>query len=96
MPEIKYSERLQRQLNNALLLCVSKRHQFMTPEHLLYTFLDDADFSFVLDMYCYVPTLQDQIDERLQEMEQVPANIDYDPQTSSQTCQILEEGPENA
>ena len=91
MPEIKYSERLQRQLNNALLLCVSKRHQFMTPEHLLYTFLDDADFSFVLDMYCYVPTLQDQIDERLQEMEQVPANIDYDPQTSSQTCQILEE-----
>jgi len=91
MPEIKYSERLQRQLNDALLLCVSKRHEFLTPEHLLYTFLDDSDFAFVLDMYCYVPSLHDQIDEMLQRMEQVPDSIDYDPQTSSQTNQILKE-----
>ena len=89
MPDIQQSERTQQLISAALQECQSQRHEFVTPEHLLFVLFDDATFYSTLSGYCDADNLCAQVDDRLQKMEHVPEDAEYRPQTSAQLNQLL-------
>ena len=49
MAEIKQTERASKILNLALQCCIDYRHEFIMPEHLLLTLLDESNFHAALN-----------------------------------------------
>ena len=90
MPDIQQSERSQQLINDALQECTSQRHEFMTPEHLLFELFNDATFYSTLSSYCDADALCAQVDDKLNEMEHVPEGQEYRPQTSVLMNKLLE------
>ena len=78
-------------MSGALEACLTRRHEFVTPEHLLLALLDDAIFYSTLSTYCDVDNLCAKLDDKLSQMEQVPEHIDYeDPELSLLMTQLWE------
>ena len=90
MPDIQQSERLQQLMTAAMEHCTSNRHEFMTPEHLLFALFDDATFYSTLSTYCDADELCVKVADWLNDMEHVPQTIDYQPQMSMLMTLLLE------
>ena len=88
---IEQTERLKTILNASLRLCTSQRHEFITPEHVLATLLDDQLFTTCLTEYCNIHDLEEQLNTHLQQTESVPDNAQYQPQPSAQFTEMIEE-----
>ncbi len=90
MPEIKYTPRAGQVINEAVKCCQGYRHEFVTPEHLLYSLTDDGSFSAELSTYASIRDLSDQLEKHLQEQPSIPREDDYQPDLSVQLAQIIE------
>ena len=53
MAEIKQTERAARVLSDAMACCREYRHEFIMPEHLLLTLIDDSNFCFPIGRFSY-------------------------------------------
>ena len=89
MAELKQTERAKRLLNEALECCVSYRHEFITPEHLLLVLLTDDVFYRALNDFADPTELSEQIELQLEEQETIPEDMDYQPEVSSQMSDVI-------
>ena len=85
----KYTARLKKILDEASGLCVSHRHAYVTPEHLLHALLRDHLFYAVLSDYCDTAPLFMQVNDFVNDMEHVPDEMAYHPVTSIQFDQLM-------
>ncbi len=90
MPEIKQTKRVARMLSDTMKCCKEYRHEFIMPEHLLLVMMDDNEFYSTLNSYYSANLFQERVEEKLEEVETVPTNIDYEPEASTQTGQLIE------
>jgi len=93
MPEIQdfnKSERLVRLFFRAQDCCLNYRHEFITPEHLLYVLLDEQTFYEALCQFADYERLHQELKKKLDEMESVPDNVDYDCCFSELLGQVVE------
>ncbi|WP_051652074.1 ATP-dependent Clp protease ATP-binding subunit ClpA [Prevotella sp. P6B1] len=90
MAEIQQSPRAIKLLHNSLKCCKGYRHEFLMPEHLLMVLLDDYEFNQTFDTYYSADLFQDRLEDRLEKIEMVPEECDYEPETSVQMGQLLE------
>lgn len=90
MAEIQQSPRAIKLLHNSLKCCKGYRHEFLMPEHLLMVLLDDYEFNQTFDTYYSADLFLDRLEDRLEKIEMVPEECDYEPETSVQMGQLLE------
>ncbi len=90
MAEIKQTKRVARMLSDTMKCCKEYRHEFIMPEHLLLVMMDDNEFYSTLNSYYSANLFQERVEEKLEEVETVPTNIDYEPEASTQTGQLIE------
>ena len=89
MPTPQYTERAANAINLAVKYSTDSRHEFITPEHLLYALLDDFDFQAVLYQFGSVDHLIPRVKECISQMEKVPEDQNYHPEPSVQLNQLL-------
>ncbi|MBE6272032.1 MAG: ATP-dependent Clp protease ATP-binding subunit ClpA [Prevotella ruminicola] len=77
-------------LSDTMKCCKGYRHEFVMPEHLLMVMMDDNEFYNTMDTYYSADLFQDRIAEKLEDIELVPENIDYEPEASVQLGQLLD------
>ncbi len=77
-------------LSDTMKCCKEYRHEFIMPEHLLLVMMDDKEFYNTLDSYYSANLFQERIEDKLDEVETVPENIDYEPEASTQMGQLIE------
>ncbi|MBR6194671.1 MAG: ATP-dependent Clp protease ATP-binding subunit ClpA [Prevotella sp.] len=90
MAEIKQTERASKILNKSLQCCLDWRHEFIMPEHLLMTLLDDDNFHAALNIFYSPETLADRLEKQLETIETIPEDRKYVPETSVQMSKLLE------
>ena len=90
MAEIKQTERASKILNKSLQCCLEWRHEFIMPEHLLMTLLDDDNFHAALNIFYSPETLADRLEKQLATIETIPEDRKYVPETSVQMSRLLE------
>ena len=90
MAEIRQSKRAAQILSEAYRHAKDNRHEFVTPEHLLFELTQEFNFTHALNKFCQSLTLQKQVAERLREFERVPDSVECEPESSAQLGQILE------
>ena len=90
MAEIKQTERASKVLNKSLQCCLEWRHEFIMPEHLLMTLLDDDNFHAALNIFYSPETLADRLEKQLATIETIPEDRKYVPETSVQMSRLLE------
>ena len=90
MAEIKQTERASKILNKSLQCCLDWRHEFIMPEHLLMTLLDDDNFHAALNIFYSPETLADHLEKQLATIETIPEDRKYVPETSAQMSRLLE------
>ena len=90
MAEIKQTERASRILNKALEYCMEWRHEFIMPEHLLMTLLDDDNFHAALNIFYAPEVLAERLTKQLETIETIPDDREYIPETSAQMSKLLE------
>ena len=89
MAEIKLTERLNELLQDSIELCKERRYEFITPEVVLYELLSEDVFVSVIDFYCDITALMDEVENRLVETGFVPYNLEYQLMPSEQYTQML-------
>ena len=89
MAEIKLTERLNDLLQDSIELCKERRYEFITPEVVLYELLSEDVFVSVIDFYCDITALMDEVENRLVETGFVPYNLEYQLMPSEQYTQML-------
>ena len=77
-------------LRSALDCCKEYRHEFVMPEHLLLALTDEENFSRALSDYAHLLPFAEEIEEKLEAIEEVPEDRDYDPGASTQMQQVIE------
>lgn len=90
MPEINQTERASRVLHKALDCCLSYRHEFVMPEHLLHALLEEDSFHNALSDYCDPQILQQHVEEQLSHIESIPTDMEQEPEISVQMGYIIE------
>ena len=90
MAEIKQTERASKILNKSLQCCLDWRHEFIMPEHLLMTLLDDDNFHAALNIFYSPEALADRLEKQLATIETIPEDRKYVPETSVQMSRLLE------
>ena len=90
MAEIKQTKRAAEVLHNAMEYCKDDRHEFVLPEHLLLAMMDDKTFVNVLNIFCESEAFLERLNDKLDELENVPEECDYDPEASVQLGQVIE------
>ena len=90
MPKIPNTEFTDQVFQDTMKKCVDLRHQFVTPEHLLYGLLEQDRFAAALDYYADLTIVVPDLNEYLSKMEKVPKDMAYQPETSQQFAQLLE------
>ena len=90
MAEIHQTPRAAKMLSDTMKCCKGYRHEFVMPEHLLMVMMDDNEFYNTMDTYYSADLFQDKIAEKLEDIELVPENIDYEPEASVQLGQLLD------
>jgi len=82
---MQYSKEVVKALTAAMNLAGERRHEFVTPEHLLLVLCQDKNFRSALrDSGCEVETFQNEMADYVDDMETVPDDMEYDLATSSQ------------
>lgn len=89
MADIRLTERLNDLLQECITLCKERRYEFVTPEAVLYELLSEDVFCSVIDFYCDIATLIDEVENRLVETGFVPYNIEYQLMPSEQYNQLM-------
>lgn len=88
--EIIQSQPVQQAFEDTLKICCALRHEFIMPEHLLMALLRQEAFTQALaDSGISPEDTLDDIREYLAGTEQVPDGIEYTPEASSQTNELL-------
>ena len=90
MAEIKQPERAGRVIKSALGYCKTLRNEFVMPEHLLLALVEDSNFNSALAAYCSPLTFANKIEDFLDDIEVVPQDIEYHPELSIQTGQVID------
>ncbi len=90
MAEIEQTERVGRVIKSALGYCKTLRNEFVMPEHLLLALVEDSNFNSALAAYCSPLTFANKIEEFLDDIEVVPQDIEYHPELSIQTGQVID------
>ena len=89
MPHPDFTDRAAKVINQATRYCTDHRHEFVTPEHLLYFLTQEESFNELL--YPLADDIGDALLPFLQEMESVPAELDYVPDLSEQMKELMSE-----
>lgn len=89
MADIRLTERLNDLLQECITLCKERRYEFVTPEAVLYELLSEDVFCSVIDFYCDITELMDEVENRLVETGFVPYNIEYQLMPSEQYNQLM-------
>ncbi|MDY3252114.1 MAG: AAA family ATPase [Prevotella sp.] len=90
MAEIEQTERVERVIKSALGYCKTLRNEFVLPEHLLLALVEDSNFNSALAAYCSPLTFANKIEDFLDNIEVVPQDIEYHPELSIQTGQVID------
>ena len=90
MAEIAQTERAGRVIKSALGYCKTLRNEFVMPEHLLLALVEDSNFNSALAAYCSPLTFANKIEDFLDDIEVVPQDIEYHPELSIQTGQVID------
>ncbi|MBR1688726.1 MAG: AAA family ATPase [Prevotella sp.] len=91
MPTIQQSQRATRLLNKALHCCIAYRHEFVSPEHMLWALLDDERFCTLLSEFGDEEHVRDRLLLLLEETESIPADIgEYQPELSTKMQELLQ------
>ena len=91
MPNIKQSKKAVRVISAAIQNTYDYRHEFVTPEQLLYALMvEDEDFYHILNIFYDASTFIMDIESHLVGIECVPDEIDYNPEFSIQMNQLIE------
>ena len=90
MAEIEQTERVERVIKSALGYCKTLRNEFVMPEHLLLALVEDSNFNSALAAYCSPLTFANKIEKFLDDIEVVPQDIEYTPELSIQTGQVID------
>ena len=72
MPEIKNTSSVQKLLSHAQTQALCRGHEFVMPEHLLYSLLDNSTFTFVISEFGSVETLTEELENYFKSVEKVP------------------------
>ena len=89
MPHPDFTDRAAKVINQATKYCTDHRHEFVAPEHLLYFLTQEESFNELL--YPLADDIGDALLPFLQEMESVPAELDYVPDLSEQMKELMSE-----
>lgn len=90
MGRMNYSKSVRKALNCAMKECETLRHEFVTPEHLLYALTEQQMFSdAIFDVGCDFSLLFDELVEYLCSMESVPDNVEYQIVSSEQLDEMM-------
>lgn len=89
MADIKLTERLNDLLQECIELCKERRYEFVTPEAVLYEQLSEDVFCSVIDFYCDITELMDEVENRLVETGFVPYDQEYQLMPSEQYTQLM-------
>ena len=90
MAEIEQTERVEHVIKSALGYCKTLRNEFVMPEHLLLALVEDSNFNSALAAYCSPLTFANKIEDFLDDIEVVPQDIEYHPELSIQTGQVID------
>ena len=90
MAEIQQTERASKILNKSLQCCLEWRHEFIMPEHLLMTLLDDDNFHAALNIFYAPEVVAERLTKQLETLETMPKDREYIPETSAQMSRLLE------
>ena len=91
MEDIKLTERLNDLFAECVDLCKERRYEFITPEVVLHALLGEDVFCSVIDFYCDITALEDELEEKLAEMDRVPEEVDYQLMPSDLYTQLMGE-----
>ena len=89
MEDIKLTERLNDLFAACVDTCKQRRYEFITPEVVLQGLLGEDVFCSVIDFYCDITALEDELEEKLAEQERVPNDIDYQLMPSDLYTQLM-------
>ena len=95
MSKIPYTKFADQVLQDTMNKCLDMRHQFVTPEHLLYGLLEQDRFAAAIDYYADLISLVPALNDYLDKMEKVPSDMLYQPETSMQFSQLLDAAYKN-
>ena len=89
MAEIKHTERADKVMNDMIACCRKFRHQFVMPEHLLLTLMKEFNFNKAFSIFFYPEVLNSRLLEQLRKTEQVPEDLQYEPEPSVQLTKVV-------
>lgn len=89
--DLKYTKHVNKALEVAHTEAKFRRHEFVTPEHLLYALIQQDEFVYALeDMACNIGKLEKKIKEILNtKFEILPEDTQYEPENSSQMAEVF-------
>ena len=91
MPNIQYTELAEELLNDTLECSKSFRHEFVTPEHMLYTLLTTNDeFASIVQFFANTEKLKKELKKCVDSFERIPDDQTYAPELSIQMVQLIE------
>ena len=90
MAEIKQTDRAARVLRDTMKCCKAYRHEFVMPEHLLLTLIDDFNFNKALAIFYSPEVLAERLEEKLEDIEMVPEDRKYEPEASELMGKLIE------
>lgn len=94
---MKNSAELNEVLQDSVALCAGMRHQFVTPEHILYELLSVPNVSISVQGMGGDPSeLQKKVGKYIEDYESVPKNREYTPIFSEQARQLMQKAAEQA
>ena len=90
MAEIKQSERTAKVMHDALQRCKEYRHEFIMPEHLLLSLINEFNFNKALSIFSPTEGVAECVREKLAGTERVPEGRDYEPEPSVQMGMLID------
>ena len=90
MAEIIQSERASQILKETWECCKEYRHEFVMPEHLLFVLTDEFNFNKTLNIFYSPEEFVERLDEKLEDVETVPEDREYEPEPSVQMGQLID------
>ena len=90
MAEIRQTDRAAKVLQETMACCKEYRHEFVMPEHLLFVLTDEFNFNKALNIFYSVEIFVERLEEKLEDVETVPEDKEYEPEASVQMGQVIE------
>ena len=90
MAEIRQTERTAKVLKETMACCKEYRHEFLMPEHLLFVLTDEFNFNRALNIFYPIEKFVERLEEKLEDIETVPEDKEYEPEASVQMGQVIE------